>query len=349
MNNPQRSFNMNWDKDFENIEYFASGNFCDVFTAVHQGSQVCLKIPRDDIESFDDSCEQIEHELNVFKIMTHPNCMQLIGAGHKMHPQLGKVRFIVLEFVSGGTWKQKVDLGQKKSMLGCGEYKLTYIERLYLCVQLASALKYLHNDYKPGMALVHRDLKPQNVCFTGAGDVKLMDFGLAQLIEPSGEEHKVYAMSGETGTLRYMAPEVALSLPYNEKTDVYGFALLAWQMLSLTTPYEGITPNTFERYVVERNMRPKCPSKWGDELCQLLESCWQADMHARPAFTHVLNKMNEIYNAQKEAPPRRRSLSAIFTSKSEIPPPSLQKPLDTDNQINIQNLESQMANNSIAP
>ena len=59
--------------------------------------------------------------------------------------------------------------------------------------------------------------------FTLDGTVKLIDFGLARIVENATVSNEVYEMSGETGSLRYMAPEVADSKPYNQKADVYSF------------------------------------------------------------------------------------------------------------------------------
>merc|ERR1712183_1116963 len=98
---------------------------------------------------------------------------------------------------------------------------------------LSDALGYLH-----GRGIIYRDLKPTNIGFDVRDDVKLFDFGLAKELDPKTKlDGAVYNLSGNTGSLRYMAPEVAKEQPYNTSVDVYSFAILLWQICTLETPF----------------------------------------------------------------------------------------------------------------
>jgi serine/threonine protein kinase len=85
-------------------------------------------------------------------------------------------------------------------------------------------------------------LKPDNVGFTSDGELKLFDFGLVTCVRSRVNSNAAYEMTGYTGSLRYMAPEVALRLPYTEKVDVYSFAIMVWQMARDRVPFKGIFP-----------------------------------------------------------------------------------------------------------
>ena len=99
------------------------------------------------------------------------------------------------------------------------------VRAVRLAVQLGRALRYCHREAFPGCAVLHRDLKPDNVGLApGGGDVILFDFGLAKITSPceAGEPATQGGpkLTGQTGSLRYMAPEVALCEPYDERADV---------------------------------------------------------------------------------------------------------------------------------
>ena len=69
--------------------------------------------------------------------------------------------------------------------------------------------------------------------------LKLFDFGLCTCVKKHDDDTQTYEMTGNTGSLRYMAPEVALKQPYNEKADVYSFGIMVWQMARDRIPYKG--------------------------------------------------------------------------------------------------------------
>ena len=82
-------------------------------------------------------------------------------------------------------------------------------------------------------------MKPQNTGFTKDGQLKIFDFGLMACVRKRGQPTDAYNMSGGTGTLIYMAPEVALSKPYSEKVDIYSFGVILWQLASGVASFAG--------------------------------------------------------------------------------------------------------------
>eukprot|EP00640_Fibrocapsa_japonica_P005578 CAMPEP_0113947586 /NCGR_PEP_ID=MMETSP1339-20121228/65605_1 /TAXON_ID=94617 /ORGANISM="Fibrocapsa japonica" /LENGTH=105 /DNA_ID=CAMNT_0000954251 /DNA_START=20 /DNA_END=337 /DNA_ORIENTATION=+ /assembly_acc=CAM_ASM_000762 len=94
-------------------------------------------------------------------------------------------------------------------------------------------------------------------------------------------------MTGDTGTLRYMAPEVALNQPYNDKSDVYSFALIVWHLLTLQKPYATMSASQFTEQVGREGHRPPLDQSWPVELSSLLSRCWDADPACRPDFSEI--------------------------------------------------------------
>ena len=148
--------------------------------------------------------------------------------------------------------------------------------------------------------VLHRDLKPDNIGFTLDGTLKLIDFGLAKVVEnASPGSDDVYRMSGETGSLRYMAPEVADNLPYNHKADVYSFGIILWEMTAYKKPYEGFSREAFYKRVVKGGERPPVKKNWPKELSKLMAECWNDKIDKRPTFGEVVERIEGIRDAMK--------------------------------------------------
>ena len=126
--------------------------------------------------------------------------------------------------------------------------------------------------------------------------MKLFDFGLARELEDKdkvGED--LYQMSGNTGSARYMAPEVALNKPYSKPADVYSLGIILWQICELETPFKTFDMVKFRQKVVNGGARPKMNKKWSSSLSILLGRCWATDTKQRPSSEETMDLLrNEI-------------------------------------------------------
>ena len=93
---------------------------------------------------------------------------------------------------------------------------------LKMGAEVARGMDYLHKR-----RVVHRDIKAANLLLDDAGCVKIADFGVARLLDAGGG-----VMTAETGTYRWMAPEIITHAPYDEKADVYSYGILLWELLT---------------------------------------------------------------------------------------------------------------------
>jgi len=149
---------------------------------------------------------------------------------------------------------------------------------------LSDAFAYLH-----GRKIVYRDIKPENIGFDIRNDIKIFDFGLATELRDSRKaKDDLYNLTGMTGSPVYMAPEVANEMPYNEKCDVYSFAILFWEMYSLKKAFELYGMKTFKSRVWNgEHKRPFVQESWPVPIKTLLRRSWSKDISDRPAFTYV--------------------------------------------------------------
>eukprot|EP01038_Epipyxis_sp_PR26KG_P015147 gene15147-20400_t len=289
------SDNLNFDLDFTNIIHIADGSNANIFSAIMNNNQIKVIIKMIKIEKIKSSVAIHEFDLEhgMLTRLSHPNIIQIYGAGRTPR------RFIVLEYLEGGVLEQILMKNVVTSTVRVNLFhKPTFkmVTLLQRAKELAEAMIYLHYECQEGAMLLHRDIKPDNVGFSHDGKVKLFDFGLSTCIKStpnnSPECDSVYKMTGCTGSLRYMAPEVALEQPYNEKADVYSFGILLWQMASDKIPFHKFTKNLFYSQIVHNNMRPKIDKHWPIDFINLLESCWHYDYLKRPDFHSVIKTLD---------------------------------------------------------
>jgi serine/threonine protein kinase len=167
--------------------------------------------------------------------------------------------------------------------------------RIQILSDIANAMEYLHSKN-----IILRDLKSENAGFDINGKIKLFDFGLATALR---NENKVgpdrYNFSVDGGTLRYMSPEAANGDPYGKATDVYSFALLAWETLSLSIPFASMSTEEFIHRVIEKRSRPKLNPKWPKYLKALFTKSWATNASYRPSFQQIQRQLDIDPVAQK--------------------------------------------------
>jgi len=153
---------------------------------------------------------------------------------------------------------------------------------------LAEALKFLHKN-----RILYRDLKPDNVGIAVDGSVKLLDFGLARPFDQDEAERK---LTGQTGTPRYMAPEVAQTIDYGAPADVYSFSMVLWEICTLEQPFqqfnEGVDVWYKQAVVLARRPSLKNSKIASPLIRELLKTCWDHDPELRPSFALICQQLS---------------------------------------------------------
>uniref|UniRef100_A0A7S2LY51 Protein kinase domain-containing protein n=1 Tax=Skeletonema marinoi TaxID=267567 RepID=A0A7S2LY51_9STRA len=291
--------NLQWES-LRNVEYLTDGGNNWIHTAVLQGKSVVVKTLKPECQDVALAINEIEGELEIHSRLDHPNIVKLIGAGFTPRG----VRFVVLERLDGGTLTQLLGYDTRirdRRRRFWAKKKISYMDVLKCARSLAEALAYCHGRAIPNAMVLHRDLKPDNVGFTLDGTVKLIDFGLARTVENATISNDVYEMSGETGSLRYMAPEVADCQPYNQKADVYSFGIILWELVANKKPYDGMNRDEFYSRVVHGGERPVINNKkWPVDLIELMKNCWDTDIAKRPDFADIVDALDGMLSGEKD-------------------------------------------------
>ncbi|GFP98238.1 serine/threonine-protein kinase ht1 [Phtheirospermum japonicum] len=200
------------------------------------------------------------------------------------------------EFMPGGS---VYDFLHKKK----GVFKLPAI--LKAAIDVSKGMSYLHQNN-----IIHRDLKAANLLMDENEVVKIADFGVSRVQLESG------VMTAETGTYRWMAPEVIEHKPYNHKADVFSFGVVMWELLTGKVPYAHLSPLQAAVGVVQEGLRPTIPMRAHPLVVELLERCWQQEPSLRPDFSEIIDILQ--YMAKKvfeeERGSKRRNLGEAPTN-----------------------------------
>lgn len=304
--------NLQWDS-LRNVEYLTDGGNNWIHTAVLHGKSVVVKTLKPECQDVALAINEIEGELEIHSRLDHSNIVKLIGAGFTPRG----VRFVVLERLDGGTLSQLLGYDNRirdRRRRFWSKKKMSYMDVLKCARSLADALAYCHGRAIPNVMVFHRDLKPDNVGFTLDGTVKLIDFGLARIVENASVSNEVYEMSGETGSLRYMAPEVADCQPYNQKADVYSFGIILWELVAFKKPYDGMNREEFYSRVVHGGERPMVTKKWPEDLKELMKSCWDAEVIQRPNFSDIVEILDSMAAGEKDGDTKKKRPKNKFVS-----------------------------------
>jgi serine/threonine protein kinase len=97
----------------------------------------------------------------------------------------------------------------------------------------------------------------------------------------------LYNLTGFTGAVRYMAPEVGLGKPYNEKADVYSWSMLMWYMLALEPPFGLYSEKMLADCVFKRRHRPQIFKRWPAAVSNIMRQAWHEDIAERPSFQEI--------------------------------------------------------------
>ncbi|KAE8720122.1 Kinase superfamily protein isoform 2 [Hibiscus syriacus] len=252
------------------------GAHAKVYEGKYKNQNVAIKVVRrgETPEEIARRDGRFAREVEMLSRVQHKNLVKFIGACKE------PFMVIVTELLLGGTLR--------KYLLNMRPKCLDMQVAIGFALDIARAMECLHSH-----GIIHRDLKPENLILTeGHKTVKLADFGLAR------EESLTEMMTAETGTYRWMAPELYSTVTlrqgekkhYNHKVDAYSFAIVLWELIHNKLPFEGMSNLQAAYAAAFKNVRPSAEDL-PEDLASIVTSCWQEDPNARPNFTQIIQML----------------------------------------------------------
>ncbi len=204
------------------VEQLGSGGMGEVFRAVRSDDQyqkeVAVKLVR---AGYDSGLvlNRFKNERQILATLEHPNISRLLDGGATEEG----VPYLVMELIDG-----------KRIDTFCDEHKLGTTERLKLLLEICSAVQYAHQRL-----IIHRDIKPSNILVTRDGVPKLLDFGIAKILDPTaaGFSLEDTLTAFRVFTPGYASPEQVKGEPITTATDVYSLGVILYELLTGRSPY----------------------------------------------------------------------------------------------------------------
>lgn len=216
----------------------ARGGMAEVWTATATGPEqfnmpVAIKFMLDELTQ-PKHRELFENEARIAAELRNSNVVSLLDfdrAPPDAHPGVRGRYYIVMELIEG--W----DLARVRARLAKGGHRLPLRVVLYVMGEVLKGLQHIHSRKKEtkGMKLVHRDLSPQNVLLSYAGEVKISDFGVARSMQEP-------MTGGFRGKLRYTAPELLDGHPPSPQSDQFAVGVMMWELIANRPLFSGDEP-----------------------------------------------------------------------------------------------------------
>ncbi|XP_010464244.1 PREDICTED: uncharacterized protein LOC104744834 [Camelina sativa] len=252
-------------------EKIGQGSCGTVYHGLWFGSDVAIKVFSKQ-EYSEEVIHSFKQEVSLIKRLRHPNVLLFMGA--VTSPQR---LCIVSEFLPR---RSIFHILQRRTL------KLDRRRRIRLALDIARGMNYLHRCSPP---IMHRDLKSSNLLVDRDWTVKVANFGLSRI------KHETYltTKSGK-GTPQWMAPEVLRNESSDEKSDIYSFGVVLWELATEKIPWENLNSMQVIKAVGFMNQRLDIPKDIDPRWVSLMESCWHINTKLRPTLQELMEKLRDL-------------------------------------------------------
>eukprot|EP00948_MAST-09A_sp_MAST-9A-sp1_P002068 g2068.t1 len=267
-----------WNIDYSEIrkvKLIGKGKYGKVYKALWREKEVAVKLLNIQQVSLKgglktETLKEFTSEVKVMVDLRHPNVLLFIGACTKQ-PNL----CIVMQYMSHGSLWECLHSAKPDN------YFEDWNKRIKVAIDIALGMNYLHSFRTK---IIHRDLKSPNVLMDDNFRAVVSDFGLSTIKQDLSDPMAI-------GNPLWTAPEVYLSQPLNEKMDVFSFAIVLWEIITLEIPYHGFPVQGLPVQVTAKGLRPHLGEGVPEKIVTLLKQCWAHEPEKRPVFKDILKDL----------------------------------------------------------
>lgn len=264
------------------------GGMGEVFLAHDSGlrRKVALKFLPEFSTTDKSRLHRFQQEAHATSGLNHPNILTIYELG-----RFNERHFIATEFVDGETLRQRLSSG-----------RMRIEEALKTADQIGSALAATHEA-----GVIHRDIKPENVMVRRDGIVKVLDFGLAKLVnthveDPEAKTRTLHKTEPGTvmGTAQYMSPEQARGLDVDSRTDIWSLGVILYEMVCGKPPFAGPTTSDVLVGILDREPLPpnSSESEFAPELWRIIKKA--LSKHREERYQTIKDLLVDLRSLEKE-------------------------------------------------
>ncbi|CAJ1928021.1 unnamed protein product [Sphenostylis stenocarpa] len=276
---------IHWE-DLQLREEIGQGSYAVVYHGIWNGSDVAVKVYFGNGYT-EETLQGYRKEIDIMKRLRHPNVLLFMGAVYSQERLA-----IVTELLPRGSLFKNLHRNNQT---------LDIRRRLRMALDVARGMNYLHHRNPP---IVHRDLKSSNLLVDKNWTVKVGDFGLSRL-----KDATLLTTKSGRGTPQWMAPEVLRNEPSNEKSDVFSFGVILWELMTESIPWKNLNSLQVVGVVGFMDRRLDLPEGLDPHVASIIDDCWRSDPEQRPSFEELIQRTLFLVNRVTAVSIRRISES----------------------------------------